>query len=108
MAADETTETTSRFGDDGRPVRPRGGVVRKLRHDRGWSPRALISAVESASLSATGLVRSITPTELAAIEDHDEPVPYETLCLLADGFDCDPIDLLGDPAEESDEERDGA
>jgi hypothetical protein len=95
---------TSTFGDDGEPVTPRGGVIRKLRHERGWSPRALIDAVAEASRAATGLARSLTPNELAAIEDHDEPVSYDTLCLLADGFDCDPVDLLGEPrsAEESD------
>ncbi|MGH0035871.1 MAG: hypothetical protein ACQGVK_12665 [Myxococcota bacterium] len=90
------------FGDDGSPVTPRGGVIRKLRHERGWSPRALIDAVAQASRTASGIARTLTPNELAAIEDHDEPVPYEVLCLLADGFDCDPIDLLGE--ERSDEE----
>lgn len=87
----------SAFGDDGGPVRPQGGLIRKLRHDRGWSPRALIDAVAAASRTATGIARTLTPSELARIEDHDEPVPYDVLCLLADGFDCDPIDLLGAP-----------
>jgi hypothetical protein len=92
------------FGDDGQPVRPQGGVIRKLRHERGWSPRALIDAVAEASRTATGIARTLTPNDLARIEDHDEPVPYEVLCLLADGFDCDPIDLLGTPRSEDEEE----
>ncbi len=84
--------------DDARPVRPNGLAVRRLRHERGWSPRALIVAIRAASESATGVPRTITPILLAGIEDRDETIPYDTLCLVADGFDCDPIDLLSDKA----------
>lgn len=80
--------------DDARQVRPNGVAVRGLRHERGWSPRALIRAIENASETATGIPRTISPTLLAGIEDKDELIPYGTLCLVADGFDCDPIDLL--------------
>lgn len=82
--------------DDERTVRPNGLAVRRLRHDRGWSPRALIGAIERASEAATGIPRRITPNQLAGIEDRNEPITYALLCLVADGFDCDPIDLLGD------------
>lgn len=91
-----------RFGDESR-VTPRGGVVRRLRHQRGWSARQLLEAVAAAQERATGLTRTLTPEQLAKIEDRDEPVPYETLCLLADGLDCDPIDLLGEEPPQGEE-----
>jgi len=91
------------FGDDGSPVRPRGSVIRRLRHERGWSPGALLDAVARASRTATGIARTLTPVELARIEDQDQRVSYDVLCLLADGFDCDPIDLLADPTSDDEE-----
>ena len=75
-------------------VRPLGGEVRRLRHERGWSPRALLSAIEGASRVATGVGTTLTPDELAGIEERDEALPYEALCLVASGLDCDPVDLL--------------
>lgn len=94
--------------NDGDPVRPNGGAIRLRRHERGWSPRALIEAVYAAREASTGIGESISPKELAAIEERNERIPYEMLCMLADGFDCDPIDLVavddGDPdASESEE-----
>ena len=82
--------------DDARPVRPLGRAVRKRRIERGWSPRALIDAIEAAHRRSTGIARTITPNVLAGIEERDEVVPYDTLCLVASGFDCDPVDLLAE------------
>ena len=94
--------------DDDREVKPDGNSVRRLRHERGWSPRALIDEIGRVRLAATGIRETITPNLLGGIEEHDEPIPYATLCLLSDAFDCDPIDLVrlnqeDDPEEE--EER---
>jgi len=75
-------------------VTPAGLVVRRMRHELGWPPRELIAAIGEASLRASGLRETITPNLLAGIEERNEPVSYETLCLLAGGLGCDPIDLL--------------
>lgn len=80
--------------DDDQVVRPDGLSVRRLRHERGWSPRALINEIERVRFAATGLRETITPYELAGIEEQDEAVPYSTLCMVSDAFDCDPIDLV--------------
>jgi len=96
--------------DDDHSVRPDGNTVRRLRHERGWSPRALIDAIARARLAATGLRGTITPNLLSGIEEHDEAIPYATLCLVSDAFDCDPIDLVrasqADDEEEA-QEKDG-
>jgi len=84
--------------EEERRVRPLGGEVRRRRHERRWSPRRLIDAIAHASRRATGIPATITPSLLAGIEERDEAISYETLCLLAAGFDCDPVDLLADDA----------
>ena len=78
-----------------RHVTPAGLVVRRLRHERGWPPRALIESIGEASLRASGQRETITPHQLAGIEERNEPVSYDMLCLVAAGLDCDPIDILG-------------
>jgi hypothetical protein len=94
--------------DDDAPVRPDGLTVRRLRHERGWSPRALIDEIARVAFAATGLRRSLTPNQLAAIEERDEAVPYSTLCLVSDAFDCDPITLVRiDQRDEDEEDGDG-
>jgi len=75
-------------------VRPSGQNVRRLRHEHGWSPRDLVEAIAVASERASGIRRSITPNLLSGIEEKSEKIPYATLCLVADGLDCDPIDIL--------------
>ena len=77
-----------------RLVQPDGLAVRRRRHDRGWSQRALVAAIEVASISASGLKRSLTPNQIEAIEERAERITYDALLLLADGLDCDPVDLL--------------
>ncbi len=74
-------------------VWPDGLVVRRLRHEKGWSPRMLIDAIGTASERSSGIWETITPNLLIGIEEHDELIPYATLCLLADGLGCDPVDI---------------
>ncbi len=80
--------------DEVRKVRPNGLAIRRRRHDRGWSARELIEALGEASRRASGVTATITPQLLTGIEEQNEIIPYLTLCLLASGFDCDPVDLL--------------
>jgi DNA-binding Xre family transcriptional regulator len=80
--------------EDARRVRPNGLAVRRMRHDRSWSPRDLIDAVARASERSTGISETITPQLLSGIEEQCEAIPYATLCLIAGGLDCDPIDIL--------------
>ena len=78
-----------------RRVTPIGLAVRRRRHEHGWAPRDLIEAIGEASQLATGRRETITPNLLAAIEERNEAVPYDTLCLVAAGLGCDPVDILG-------------
>jgi len=89
---------------DREDVRPDGQNVRRLRRERGWSPRHLVDAIAEANHRATGLPSTITPNELMGIEERDERVPYETLCLVSAALGCDPIELLR--AEEGEEAED--
>jgi hypothetical protein len=66
-----------------------------MRHELGWPARDLISAIAEASIRASGLRETITPEQLAGIEERNEPIAYDTLCLVAAGLDCDPVDILG-------------
>ena len=83
-----------RSPEDERPVRPAGLTVRQLRHDKGFGPRDLVEAIARRSFISSGLRETITPNELAGIEERNEVIPYAILCLIAGGLDCDPIDLL--------------
>ena len=80
--------------DDRRMVVPDGLSVRRRRHDRSWSARDLVFAMVEANFNATGLRETISPDQLRGIEEHNEPIPYAVLRLLARGLDCDPVDLL--------------
>lgn len=77
-----------------RLVQPDGLAIRRRRHDHGWSPRDLIAAIANASFNASGLRKTLTPNQLEAIEERAERISYAALLLLADGLDCDPVDLL--------------
>lgn len=92
MTKDDPREPASDW--TARIVTPVGLTVRRLRHERGWAPRKLIQAIAEASFRSAGLRETISPNLLAGIEEKNERIPYETLCLLAAGLDCDPIDLL--------------
>jgi transcriptional regulator with XRE-family HTH domain len=73
-----------------------GLAVRRRRHAHGWSPRDLVQAIESASVHSSGLRRSLSPNQIEAIEERAERIPYALVLLLADGLDCDPIDLIAE------------
>lgn len=89
--------------DENRAVRPDGLSVRRMRHDRGWSSREMVNAVADACERATGLRETITPNVLKAIEEHNEAISYATLCLIADGFGCDPMDIMPSALPEDEE-----
>lgn len=76
-------------------VEPDGLSIRRRRHDLSWSPRDLVAAIREASFVATGRRETITPDLLKGIEERNEAIPYATLCLVARGLDCDPVDILG-------------
>jgi hypothetical protein len=80
--------------DDDACVVPDGLGVRRRRRARGWSRHALSDAVRRASLEATGLPDTVSPDLIRGIEERGEPVAYATLCLLAAGLDCNPVELL--------------
>lgn len=82
--------------EDETEVRPDGLTVRRMRHERVWSPRKLIDEIGERRRESTGIPTSISPNVLAGIEERDEVIPYSTLCLVAGAFDCDPIDLVKD------------
>ena len=92
------------FNDDS-PVLPDGNTIRRLRHEKGWAPRRLIEAIETAQETATGRFAGIAPNLLAGIEDRNERVPYDTVCWIASALDCEPIELVLDEPEEEDEDR---
>ena len=87
--------------DDARRVRPDGLAIRGLRHQRGWSPRDLAEAITEANRAATGLPLRIAPRVLGSVEERNAVVSYETLCAIAAGLDCNPMEIvLEDPAVE--------
>jgi transcriptional regulator with XRE-family HTH domain len=83
--------------DDGGPIRPDGLAIRRLRHDRGWSRRDLLEAIAEAALRETGIRETISPNLLEGIEEGDEPIPYSTLCRIASGLECEPVELVAEP-----------
>lgn len=80
--------------DDASPVFPDGQCIRRLRHARGWSRRELCTAIAHASRRATGIGEALSPNLIAGVEEHGESVSYTTLCLIASGLDCDPVEIL--------------
>ena len=55
--------------EDGRPIRPDGLAIRRLRRDRGWSRRELLEAIAEATQRATGIRETISPNLLEGIEE---------------------------------------
>lgn len=80
--------------DDGRPIQPDGLAIRRLRRDRGWSRRDLLEAIAEAALRETGMRKTISPNLLEGVEEGNEAIPYSTLCRIASGLDCEPVELL--------------
>jgi hypothetical protein len=91
-----------RDADDARIVRPDGLAIRGRRHERGWSPRDLVEAIAAAHERATGVRQTIRPTLLVAVEERHARIPFGTLRLIADGLDCNPVDLLALPEPDLD------
>jgi hypothetical protein len=84
--------------EDARLVRPDGLAIRGLRHERGWSPRDLAAAIAEAERTANGRGAIIAPRVLLAVEERNAPIAYATLCLIAAGLDCNPVEVvLEDP-----------
>jgi transcriptional regulator with XRE-family HTH domain len=84
--------------DDRHPIRPDGLAIRRLRRDRGWSRRELLEAIAGATLRETGVRETISPNLLEAVEERSEAIPYSTLCRIASGLDCEPVELLVEPS----------
>jgi transcriptional regulator with XRE-family HTH domain len=84
--------------DDDALVVPDGGRVRLLRRKRGWSRRALVEAVARASLRETGVPTTLSVNELDGIEEANEPISYATVCRIASGLDCEPVELVREDA----------
>jgi transcriptional regulator with XRE-family HTH domain len=80
--------------DDERPIRPDGLAIRRMRRDRGWSRRNLLEAIAEATQRATGIRQTISPNLLEGIEEGIDTIPYSTLCRIASGLDCEPVELL--------------
>ncbi len=80
--------------EDRRPIRPDGLAIRRLRRDRGWSQRDLLEAIAEAALRETGIRETLSPNLLGGIEEGNEAIPYSTLCRIAAGLDCEPVELL--------------
>ena len=58
------------------------------------SRRELVEAIGEATRRGSGIRETITPNLLSRIEEQNEVVPYKILYLLANGLDCDPVDLV--------------
>lgn len=80
--------------DGGQLVSADGPAIRRRRRARGWSRRELSAAIAEAARRATGLSESVSPNLLAGVEERGESIPYTTLCLIAGGLDCNPVELL--------------
>jgi hypothetical protein len=90
----------ARFDDDAK-VRPDGLGIRRRRRRLGWSRGELVAAIAERSREATGVPESLTRNLLRGIEEANERVAYHTICLVARGLDCDPVELVIDEAPEA-------
>ncbi len=80
--------------DDASPITPDGVGIRRRRRRRGWSRRTFVAEIAEASFRESGLRETISPHLLEGIEETNERVPYGTLCRIAAGLDCNPVELL--------------
>lgn len=83
--------------EDEEAITPDGMGIRRRRRARGWSRRDLVEAIAAASFRESGRSDTLSPNQLEGIEEACEPVPYRTLCRVAAGLECDPIDLVQEP-----------
>ena len=58
-----------------------------------------MNAVARASERASGLPTTLSLNLLGWIEESNEPVPYATICRIAAGLDCEPVELVRVSAE---------
>ena len=83
--------------EDRRPIHPDGLAIRRLRRDRGWSRRDLLEAIAEATLRETGVRGTISANLLEGIEEGNELIPYSTLCRIASGLECEPVEIVAEP-----------
>ena len=81
------------FDEDARVI-PDGLAIRRMRRKRGWSRRAFVEAIAEARVRESGIRETISPHLLEHIEEASEPVSYDTLCWIAAGLDCNPMELV--------------
>lgn len=83
--------------DDASPVVPDGLGIRRRRRRRGWSRRALVTAIAEQSIRESGVPETVSLSLLEGMEEGNEAVPYATLCRVAAGLDCNPMELVLEP-----------
>ena len=83
--------------DDDTPIVPDGLTIRRRRRRRGWSRRAFVARLRAYTEEVTGLPETIPRSLLQGIEEENEQIPYGTLCLIASGLDCNPVEILLSP-----------
>ena len=82
--------------EDQTPIVPDGLTIRRRRRRMGFSRRDFVQLLERRTKESTGVPETISRNVLQGIEETNERVPYATLCLIALGLDCNPIELLGE------------
>ena len=80
--------------EDDTPVVPDGLTIRRRRRRLGASRRDFVAMLAARSRELTGLPATLSRNVLQGIEETNERVPYATLCLIALGLDCNPVELL--------------
>ena len=60
--------------------------------------RDFVRMLAARSRERTGLRGALSRNLLQGIEETNERVPYGTLCLIALGLDCNPVELLDEGA----------
>ncbi|MDH3685296.1 MAG: hypothetical protein OEP95_03675 [Myxococcales bacterium] len=83
--------------DDDTEIVPDGLTIRRWRRRHGWSRRTFVARLRAHSEEVTGLPETIPRSLLQGVEDENERIPYGTLCLIASGLDCNPVEILLDP-----------
>jgi hypothetical protein len=80
--------------DDETRITPDGLTIRRRRRRLGVSRRDFLALLEARTRTATGIAETLPRSVLRGIEESNERVAYATLCLIALGLDCNPIELL--------------
>ena len=69
-----------------------------MRRGLGLSRAGLSERIERRSVESTGRVETVTRNVLQHVEEAGVRVPYATVCLIALGLDCNPMELLAPEA----------